>query len=179
MGIISGAPDSVVVVGAIDEEAPGPLVADALDGLIEEDTLLLLNLLAPLLSRLALLRTLLLDAPKLGDGWGRELAGVAISVGVTSLLVMMATVVRVRPLCLTLGLVLVLKRLGLMTGVKVRLGLVNVSLDLDLPGAALPSAWLVSMLDDKTKSSSKSSKLAELAGAWVDCRLGVLSLDGC
>lgn len=59
------------------------------------------------------------------------LAGVAIRVGVMSLLVMMATVVRVLPRALMLGLALVLNRLGLMAGVSDRLGLLNVSRDLD------------------------------------------------
>ena len=57
-------------------------------------------------------------------------AGVAIRVGVISLLVMMATVVRVLERLLELGLLRVgLNRLGLITGVNVRLGLVNVKRD--------------------------------------------------
>jgi hypothetical protein len=50
---------------------------------------------------------------------------------VMSLLVMMATVVRVLPRALMFGLALVLNKLGLMAGVRDRLGLLNVSLDLD------------------------------------------------
>ena len=57
-------------------------------------------------------------------------AGVAIRVGVISLLVMIATVVRVLERLLELGLLRVgLNRLGLITGVNVRLGLVNVKRD--------------------------------------------------
>ena len=57
-------------------------------------------------------------------------AGVAIRVGVISLLVMIATVVRVLERLLELGLLRVgLNRLGRITGVKVRLGLVNVNRD--------------------------------------------------
>ena len=57
-------------------------------------------------------------------------AGVAIRVGVISLLVMMATVVRVLERLLELGLLRVgLNRLGRITGVNVRLGLVNVNRD--------------------------------------------------
>ena len=59
------------------------------------------------------------------------LAGVAIKVGVMSLLVMIATVVRVLPLALIFGLARVLNRFGLMAGVSDRLGLLNVSRDLD------------------------------------------------
>ena len=69
------------------------------------------------------------ELPKAGDDGVGE-AGVAINVGVTSLLVMIATVVRVRdvrdlPLVLRVGL----KILGLITGVNVRLGRVNVKRD--------------------------------------------------
>ena len=61
---------------------------------------------------------------------GATEAGVAIRVGVISLLVMMATVVRVLERLLELGLLRVgLNRLGLITGVNVRLGLVNVNRD--------------------------------------------------
>ena len=61
---------------------------------------------------------------------GATEAGVAIRVGVISLLVMMATVVRVLERLLELGLLRVgLNRLGLITGVNVRLGLVNVKRD--------------------------------------------------
>lgn len=57
-------------------------------------------------------------------------AGVAIRVGVISLLVMIATVVRVLERLLELGLLRVgLNRLGRITGVNVRLGLVNVNRD--------------------------------------------------
>ena len=61
---------------------------------------------------------------------GATEAGVAIRVGVISLLVMMATVVRVLERLLELGLLRVgLNRLGRITGVNVRLGLVNVNRD--------------------------------------------------
>ena len=57
-------------------------------------------------------------------------AGVAIRVGVISLLVMIATVVRVLERLLELGLLRVgLNRLGRITGVNVRLGLVKVNRD--------------------------------------------------
>ena len=58
----------------------------------------------------------------------------AIKVGVTSLRVIMATVVLLlaRLRGRLLGRILVLKRLGRMTGVKVLLGRVKVSLDLEL-----------------------------------------------
>ena len=66
----------------------------------------------------------LAELPKAGD------AGVATNVGVTSLLVMIATVVRVRDdRDLTRLPRVGLKRLGLMTGVNVRLGRVNVKRD--------------------------------------------------
>ena len=55
------------------------------------------------------------------------LAGVAIKVGVMSLRVMSATVVRVLPRARMFGLALVLNRLGLMAGVSDLLGLVKVS----------------------------------------------------
>ena len=78
--------------------------------------------------------------------------------GVTSLLVMIATVVRLLPLDLpALGRFLgLLKRLGRMTGVKVRLGLVNVSRPLD----DTDSSGLT--LDTRVKSVSRSSRLREL-----------------
>ena len=61
---------------------------------------------------------------------GATEAGVAIRVGVISLLVMMATVVSVLERLLELGLLRVgLNRLGRITGVNVRLGLVNVNRD--------------------------------------------------
>ena len=61
---------------------------------------------------------------------GATEAGVAIRVGVISLLVMIATVVRVLERLLELGLLRVgLNRLGRITGVNVRLGLVNVNRD--------------------------------------------------
>lgn len=69
------------------------------------------------------------EVVKAGELCGNgELAGVAINVGVMSLLVMMATVVLLLPLDLKFGLGLGLNKLGLMTGVKVRLGLVKVNL---------------------------------------------------
>lgn len=79
----------------LDVVLEGEMLEAAELGLILELTIprLLLNLLFPLLRRLALDNALLLE-PKLGEG-NKELAGVAISVGVTSLLVIMATVVLV------------------------------------------------------------------------------------
>ena len=84
----------------------------------------------------------------------------AIRVGVTSLLVMIATVVRLLPLDLpALGRFLgLLKRLGRMTGVKVRLGLVKVSRPLDDTDSS--AAGLT--LDTRVKSVSRSSRLREL-----------------
>ena len=136
--------------------------------------LMLLLLMLPLTLLLALLNTLE-DASMEGlDCGSGELAGVAMRVGVTSLLVMMATVVRLRPLDLT-GLALflgLLKRLGRMTGVNVLLGLVKVSLpreeaeagDSDEDSEAGPRT-----LEARVKSLSRSSRLREL-----EARLGVM-----
>ena len=136
--------------------------------------LMLLLLMLPLTLLLALLNTLE-DASIEGLDCGRgELAGVAMRVGVTSLLVMIATVVRLRPLDLT-GLALflgLLKRLGRMTGVNVLLGLVKVSLpreeaeagDSDEDSEAGPRT-----LEARVKSLSRSSRLREL-----EARLGVM-----
>lgn len=69
------------------------------------------------------------ELPKTGEDGATE-AGVAIRVGVISLRVIIATVVRVLERRLVLGLLRVgLKRLGLITGVNVRLGFVNVERD--------------------------------------------------
>ena len=69
------------------------------------------------------------ELPKMGDDGAGE-AGVAMSVGVISLLVIIATVVRVLDLRLVFGLLRVgLNRLGLITGVNVRLGRVKVKRD--------------------------------------------------
>lgn len=106
------------------------------------------------------------------------LAGVAIKVGVMSLLVMIATVVRVLPLALIFGLARVLNRFGLMAGVSDLLGLVNVNLDLeddlwaDDNELADSSDRPSTMEDERTKSSSRFSKLTEL----VASRLGVMVL---
>ena len=85
------------------------------------------------------------ELPKMGDGGAGE-AGVAMSVGVISLLVMIATVVRVLDLRLVFGLLRVgLNRLGLITGVNVRLGRVKVKRDsplLDEPLIVL-FCWIV------------------------------------
>ena len=59
------------------------------------------------------------------------LAGVAISVGVISLRVMIATVVNVLPRLRRFGLSLVLNKFGLMAGVRDLLDLVNDNLDRD------------------------------------------------
>lgn len=72
------------------------------------------------------------ELPKIGEDGATE-AGVAIRVGVISLLVIIATVVRVLERRLVLGLLRVgLNRLGLITGVNVRLGFVNVERDCEL-----------------------------------------------
>ena len=95
----------------------------------------------------------------------------AIKVGVTSLRVMMATVVVVLPLGLTLGLVL-LKRLGLMTGVKV---LCFVALLLEAETGAEED-------EAKVKSSSRSSKSFDASKEGVvvadaDTLVGSISPD--
>ena len=109
------------------------MISDALEeelrlGLIL--ALLLLNLLPDLPPVTeAELEDPLEELPKIGDDGATE-AGVAIRVGVISLLVIIATVVRVLERRRELGLLRVgLKRLGLMTGVKVRLGFVKVDRD--------------------------------------------------
>ena len=72
------------------------------------------------------------ELPKIGEDGATE-AGVAINVGVISLRVIIATVVRVLERRLVLGLLRVgLNRLGLITGVNVRLGFVNVERDCEL-----------------------------------------------
>ena len=136
--------------------------------------LMLLLLMLPLTLLLALLNTLE-DASMEGLDCGRgELAGVAMRVGVTSLLVMMATVVRLRPLDLT-GLALflgLLKRLGRMTGVKVLLGLVKVSLpreEAEAGDSDEDSEAGLRTLEARVKSLSRSSRLREL-----EARLGVM-----
>lgn len=118
-------PSSVSSVGEGEMSEARVMVDDAkpLDELDEADGRgnallpLLRNLLPPRLNRLALLRTRLLD-PKVGVGRMSE-AGVAIRVGVTSLRVMMATVVRERPRGRVATWRVRLKN-GLITGVKVR-----------------------------------------------------------
>ena len=136
--------------------------------------LMLLLLMLPLTLLLALLNTLE-DASMEGLDCGRgELAGVAMRVGVTSLLVMMATVVRLRPLDLT-GLALflgLLKRLGRMTGVNVLLGLVKVSLpreEAEAGDSDEDSEAGLMTLEARVKSLSRSSRLREL-----EARLGVM-----
>ena len=136
--------------------------------------LMLLLLMLPLTLLLALLNTLE-DASMEGLDCGRgELAGVAMRVGVTSLLVMIATVVRLRPLDLT-GLALflgLLKRLGRMTGVNVLLGLVKVSLpreEAEDGDSDEDSEAGLRTLEARVKSLSRSSRLREL-----EARLGVM-----
>jgi len=69
------------------------------------------------------------ELPKMGEDGAAE-TGVAIRVGVISLLVIIATVVRVLERLLVLVLLLVgLNMLGLITGVNVRLGFVKVKRD--------------------------------------------------
>lgn len=103
------------------------------DGLPENLLKELLNLLCPLFSRLALARNLELE------NWGvfrAELAGVAMSVGLMLILVLVATVV------LTLLLVGLknrpgLRRIGLMIGVNVFPGLDDDPLPLGLDGRTI------------------------------------------
>ena len=104
---------------------PGPRVEELRVGLMLP--LLLLNRLPDLPPVTeAELENPLDELPKMGEDGATE-AGVAIRVGVMSLLVMIATVVRVLDRLLVFGLLLVgLKRLGLMTGVNaLRLGFVK------------------------------------------------------
>lgn len=148
--------------------------------------ILLLMLLEPALELLLALFKMLLEEDALIDGdpkdgldWGNgELAGVAIRVGVTSLLVMMATVVLLLPLDLTFGR-LARNKLGMMTGVKVRLGLVKVNLLLweedDLAVSEEPIELLdsgLAMLEASVNSLSNSSRLSEL-----EARLGVMEAE--
>ena len=140
---------------------------DALAGLIDElatTLLLLLNKLAEAKFRLELLKAT-------GEAvCNCELTGVAMSVGVTSLRVIMATVVlldleRMR----LLGLTRVRNKLGLMTGVKVLLGRVKVRRDLGLEEDSVmldsstdlvssAAGLLLMELEAKVKSSSSSLK---------------------
>ena len=141
---------------------------DALAGLIDELAttllLLLLNKLAEAKFRLELLKAT-------GEAvCNCELTGVAMSVGVTSLRVIMATVVlldleRMR----LLGLTRVRNKLGLMTGVKVLLGRVKVRRDLGLEEDSVmldsstdlvssAAGLLLMELEAKVKSSSSSLK---------------------
>ena len=94
-----------------------------------------LNLLTPLLNRLELAKKREL-LPKEGVGCGAELAGVAIRVGLTLVLVLVATVVLTLSLLglLNLFFSLSLVRAGLMTGVKVLPGLPRLTLPLVLVG---------------------------------------------
>ena len=102
------------------------------------------------------------------------LAGVAIRVGVMSLRVMIATVVRVLPRFLRFGLALVLNKFGLIAGVRDLLGLVKVNLDLDDLATDNEdlSAAFSTMLEERMKSSSRFSKLTVL----VASKLGVTVL---
>ena len=109
-----------------------PLVEELRLGLMLAPRLLLKRLpdLPPVTEEDAALEDPLEELLNVGLVDGATEAGVAIRVGVISLLVMMATVVRVLERLLELGLLRVgLNRLGRITGVKVRLGLVNVNRD--------------------------------------------------
>ena len=109
-----------------------PLVEELRLGLMLAPRLLLKRLpdLPPVTEEDAALEDPLDELLNVGLVDGATEAGVAIRVGVISLLVMMATVVRVLERLLELGLLRVgLNRLGRITGVKVRLGLVNVNRD--------------------------------------------------
>ena len=191
--MIEGASDDVTEVGSISDELT--MLDDALDGLIEDEAtmlmaaalllllllLLLILLLRPLFKILALfkLRTLLLlNEGELVCSW-TELTGVAIKVGVTSLLVIMATVVLLeRLLILLLALSRVLNKLGLITGVNALLDLVKVKVELG--ATSMASAEDVSSdsssveLDDKINSSSISLKSnKELLETTSEVKLGV------
>ena len=109
-----------------------PLVEELRLGLMLTPRLLLKRLpdLPPVTEEDAALEDPLDELLNVGLVDGATEAGVAIRVGVISLLVMIATVVRVLERLLELGLLRVgLNRLGLITGVNVRLGLVNVNRD--------------------------------------------------
>ena len=120
------------------------------------------------------------ELPKTGDEGATE-AGVAMSVGVMSLRVIMATVVSVLDRLLVFGLLRVgLKRFGRITGVKVRLGFVKVDDDLDAEFLDDPLNELCEANDDEdsdgfrvvdnTNSVSKSSILI----MELDANVGVL-----
>ena len=109
-----------------------PLVEELRLGLMLAPRLLLKRLpdLPPVTEEDAALEDPLDELLNVGLVDGATEAGVAIRVGVISLLVMIATVVRVLERLLELGLLRVgLNRLGLITGVNVRLGLVKVNRD--------------------------------------------------
>ena len=187
-------------VGSISDE-PTMEEEDALDGLSEdeakiellvvadsdgaEDELLML-LDRPRFKMLALFRTALVPAPRerlevnAGELLGcSELTGVAIKVGVTSLLVIMVCVVmlrdRLRDKAFCRTRLLGLNKLGRMTGLNVLLDREKVKLEL---GAGLIIDWSSSSssedvavdsskssteLEARMKSSSRSLKSAEAA----------------
>ena len=111
------------------------------------------------------LAEIMVELPNAGDEGAGD-AGVAMSVGVTSFRVMMATVVRVRDARLRLvlwDLLVGLNKLGRMTGVNVRLALPPDPPLLDEPVIVLLGKLLDpvegSMLGESTNSVSRSSKL--------------------
>ena len=168
-------------VGSISDEPCTMADEDALDGLSEDeakmellvvaaaddDGELLILLDRPRFKMLALFRTALvpLAAPRerlevnAGELLGcSELTGVAIRVGVTSLLVMMATVVlrdRLRDKAFCRIRLLGLNKLGRMTGLNVLLDREKVRLEL---GAGLIMDWSSSSSTSVSVDSSEFSK---------------------
>lgn len=125
------------------------------------------------------------ELPKTGEEGAKE-AGVAIRVGVMSLRVIIATVVSVLDRLLVFGLLRVgLKRLGLITGVNVRLGFVKVDDDREAEFLDDPLIELCETdadedsdglrLVESTNSVSKSSKLI----IELDANVGVLESRAC
>ena len=141
-------------------------------------------LLAPLLNRLELARKPTLELlPKDGVGWGAELAGVAIRVGLTLVRVRVATVVLTRSL-LGRNMRFLLRSLsaGLMTGVKVFPGLPSdtrprllVGLTPSSSSASSSSSSSSPSSEESVRSLSRSSKL--LVGEMVLSEVGVAMVD--
>ena len=123
------------------------------------------------------------ELPKIGEDGATE-AGVAINVGVISLRVIIATVVRVLERRLVLGLLRVgLNRLGLITGVNVRLGFVNVERDGALFEDPLIELFWGIVVDESeegsrvVESTNSVSKFSILI-IELDANVGVLEADG-
>jgi len=179
--------EGVSVVGMLDDREADPLLATADGDMLADPSTELpgteLDLPWPLLNKLELARKPGLELlPNDGVGWGAELAGVAIRVGFTLFLVLVATVVVTRKL---LGLKILPGFLslstGLMTGVKVFPGRLNEILLRVLVGFTpsspfSSSASLSSSFSElRVRSSSISWKLD--VGAMVEDTSGVSIVD--